>query len=62
MIKQSQISLVALLYFYFRILLSRFANLDVFLSIEEFLMAIFCESRARIPRRFIVEQVIKISY
>ena len=53
--------MVALLYFYFRILPSNIVNHDVFLLIEEFPVASFCKSRALIPRKHRVEQGIRVS-
>ena len=50
-IRKSYISLVALLYFYFKFLPSKIVNLDVFLPIKEFSVA-----RALIPRKYMVEQ------
>ena len=40
---------------------STLKNFDVFLPREEFPVASFCKSRAFIPRRFIVEQSIRVS-
>ena len=51
---------VALLCFYFRILPSKIVNHEVFLPIEEFPVANFCKSRALIPRKYMVEQGIRI--
>ena len=53
--------LAALLCFYFRILPSKIVNLDIFLPIEEFSVASFCESCALIPRKYMVEQRIRVS-
>ena len=49
------------LYFYFRILPSKIVNHDVFLPIEEFPVASFCKSPALIPRKYMVEQGIRVS-
>ena len=51
---------VALLCFYFRILPSKIVNHEVFLPIEGFPEARFCESRALIPRKYMVEQGIRV--
>ena len=51
---------VALLCFYFRILPSKIVNHEVFLPIEEFPVANFCKSRALIPRKYMVDQGIKV--
>ena len=61
MIRKSQISLVALLYFYFRILPSKIVNLDVFLPIEKFRVASFWKGLALITRKYIVEQGRRVS-
>ena len=53
--------MVALLYFYFRILPSNIVNHDVFLLIGEFPVASFCKSRALIPRKYMAEQSIRVS-
>ena len=50
----------ALLCFYFRSLPSKIVNHEVFLPIEEFPVANFCKSRALIPRKYMVEQGIRI--
>ena len=51
---------VALLCFYFRILPSKIVNHEVLLPIEEFPVANFCKSRAIIPRKYMVEQGIRV--
>ena len=51
---------VALLYFYFRILPPKIVNHEVLLPIEEFPLANFGKSRAVIPRKYMVEQGIRI--
>ena len=51
---------VALLCFYFRILPSKIVNHEVLLPIEEFPVANFCKSRALIPRKYMVEQGIRV--
>ena len=51
---------VALLCFYFRILPSKIVNHEVFYPIEEFPVANFCRSRALIPRKYMVEQGIRL--
>ena len=53
--------MVALLYFYFRILPSKIVNHDVFLPIEEFPVASFCKCRTLIPGNYMVEQGIRLS-
>ena len=51
---------VALLCFYFRILPSKIVNHEVLLPIEEFRVANFGKSRAIIPRKYMVEQGIRV--
>ena len=61
MIRKSQIYLVALLYFHFRILPSKVVNHEVFLPIEEFPGTSFCKCCALTPRKYLVEQGIRVS-
>ena len=51
---------VALLYCYIKILPSKIVNHEAFLPIGEFPVANFCKSRALIPRKYMVEQGIRI--
>ena len=51
---------VALLYCYMKILPLKIVNHEAFLPIEEFTVANFCESRALIPRKYMVEQGIRV--
>ena len=53
--------MVALLYFYFRILPSKIVKHEAFLPIEEFPMPSFCKSCALIPGNYMVEQGIRVS-
>ena len=61
MFRKSKISLVALLYFYFRTLPSKIVNHDVFLPVEEFSVASFCKNCALIPRKYMIEKSIRVS-
>ena len=47
-------------YVFFRILHSKIVNYEVFLPIEEFPVANFCKIRALIPRKYMVEQGIRV--
>ena len=51
---------VAPLCFYFRILPSKIVNHEGFLPIEEFPVANVCKSHALIPKKYMVEQGIRV--
>ena len=61
MIRKSLIYLVALLYFKFRIQPPKIVYHEVFLPIKEFLVDCFCKSSTLIPRKYMVEEGIRVS-
>ena len=60
-VKLSENQLVALQYFHIRILLSKVASNEVFFTYRRISGGWFCKSHALIPRKYMVEQDIRVS-